>query len=109
MRRSCLILLTLALAANTYTVNWYPQASYASTSIVQVQPVHHKHPKLRKWARIAAIGALTGGVGGVILGTGAVHGAMLGAGTHVAFHSAHEKWKKHHAHHGARHHHAQRA
>lgn len=56
---------------------------------------HHKHPKLRKYALIAGVGALTGGIGGVILGTGVIHGAAMGAGSHVAFHKAKEKYQEH--------------
>lgn len=54
------------------------------------------HPKLVKAGAVAGMGAVTGGVGGVILGAGLIHGAIIGAGTHLGFHAIHEKWKQHH-------------
>jgi hypothetical protein len=52
------------------------------------------HPKLAKFGAIAGVGALTGGVGGILMGSGLIHGAAVGAGTHVGFHALHEKWKQ---------------
>lgn len=56
-----------------------------------------RHPKLAKTAGVAAVGAATGGLGGVFLGAGLLHGAVVGAGTHVGFHELHEKWNEHKA------------
>jgi hypothetical protein len=51
----------------------------------------HRHP----WLGAAGVGAMTGGVGGVLLGGKLLHGAAVGAGTHTGFHYLHEKWIAH--------------
>ena len=55
------------------------------------------HPKLKKYAEVGAVGALTGGIGGVILGSGMVAGAATGAGTHMGFHAIKDWWHRHKA------------
>lgn len=49
-----------------------------------------KHPRLRKFAKIAAIGALTGGVGGLILGGSVLTHAAVGAGVRTGIEAARE-------------------
>ncbi len=59
--------------------------------------IHSKaagHPRLRKYAKVAAIGALTGGVGGLILGGSLVTHAIAGAGTRTAITTLREKHKQ---------------
>ena len=48
------------------------------------------HPHLRRITKAIGIGVVTGGIGGAVLGAGAVHGAMLGA----AEHGGYRAWKE---------------
>jgi len=58
---------------------------------------HHKHPVLRKVAIAAAIGAATGGVGGLILGGSIATHAAAGAGIHAGVTAVRNSktWKEH--------------
>jgi hypothetical protein len=94
MRTTIIIFSIWFLISSTTCPTVYALQTGSVTSN-NTQHVHHTHPKLRKYAAVAGIGVLTGGIGGVLLGTGLIHGAVLGAGTHVAFHAAKEKYKKH--------------
>jgi len=105
MRYKVLITSLILMSTIAYPRVFAMQSGYVSESSISTGHVHHEHPKLKKIALIAGVGALTGGIGGVVLGTGMIHGAALGAGSHVAFHEAHEKWKEHKATEGTNHHH----
>src|SRR5438105_1880617 len=65
-------------------------------------PANADHPRLRKLAKIAGIGALTGGIGAAVLGGSVASGAAMGAGTHVGFHQARNWWHRHQYSAGAR-------
>ena len=83
-----LLVLALLLAASCRS------SAYAQTD-TERQSFLHRHP----WLSAAGVGALTGGVGGVLLGGTLLHGAAVGAGTHTGFHYLHEKydrWKQRH-------------
>ncbi|MGH9549885.1 MAG: hypothetical protein ACRD3W_10940, partial [Terriglobales bacterium] len=62
---------------------------------------HHwlfpNHPHLRRITKAAGIGVATGGIGGVILGSGAMAGAMTGAAVHGTYRGVKDKYdEKHH-------------
>jgi hypothetical protein len=63
--------------------------------IVNPASAQSAHPKLKKYAEVAGVGALTGGIGGIILGSGAAAGAATGAGTHMGFHAIKDWWHRH--------------
>ena len=71
----------------------------ASSQVVfqrQRQPEHKSFLKRHPYLSAAGVGIFTGGIGGILLGTGAAAGAASGAATHTGFHFFHNKWREAH-------------
>ncbi|GEM_PF-2961973 len=92
---------TALLAAGLIMVQCACPALCQQTAATSVHTGHvsssssGRHPKLRKFARVAAIGALTGGIGGLILGGSLATHALVGAGVRTGVTAVHDGIKSH--------------
>lgn len=79
---STMVFLVLAIQAPRLSAKESVESREITTDTKQVG-FFQKHPKARKFSKIAALGAVTGGLGGLVLGGGIVGHAIAGAGIHT--------------------------
>jgi hypothetical protein len=66
--------------------------NYVNYEQPKKQGFFHRHPYLSA----AGVGVFTGGIGGIVLGSGVAAGATTGAATHTGFHFFKDRWQPAH-------------